>query len=162
MALALSFRNRQQLRAVELRFLRRVTRELLADFLQITEADLGFFLVAEPEMTRLNESFLHHAGSTDVITFDYASQGTADPQRVLHGEIFICVDEAVAQARRFRTSWQAEIVRYVVHGTLHLIGYDDRRVADRRRMKRTEDRLCADMAARFTLSRLARKPKLRA
>ena len=48
----------------------------------------------------------------------------------LHGEIFICVDEAVLQARKFRTSWQSEIVRYLVHGVLHLLGHDDSRPAN--------------------------------
>ena len=43
----------------------------------------------------------------------------------LHGELFICVDEAVFQAKQFGTSWQLEIVRYVVHGVLHLRGHDD-------------------------------------
>jgi rRNA maturation RNase YbeY len=128
-------------------------------------------------MTRLNETFLRHAGSTDVIAFDYAEDAVgqasspssrtrtgkmSDPRRPLHGEIFVCMDEAILQARRFRTSWQAEVVRYVVHGTLHLLGYDDQHAADRRRMKREEDRLCAVLAARFALSQLARKPRLRA
>ena len=162
MALALTFRNRQKRRGVELRSLRRLTRVLLADLLQVREADLGVFLVAAPEMTQLNETFLQHAGSTDVITFDYAEQETPQARQALHGEIFICVDEAVIQARRFRGSWQAEVVRYVVHGVLHLLGYDDVRAADRRRMKREEDRLCAELAARFALSRLAGKPRLRA
>ena len=52
-----------------------------------------------------------------------------DARRPLHGEIFICVDEAVWQARKFRTSWQSEIVRYLVHGVLHLLGHDDSRPA---------------------------------
>jgi probable rRNA maturation factor len=51
----------------------------------------------------------------------------------LHGEIFICPEVAATQAREFRTSWQEEIVRYCVHGLLHLRGYDDVRAADRRK-----------------------------
>src|SRR6266508_3623786 len=82
------------------------------ELLQIEQAELGICLVATPEMTRLNETFLRHAGSTDVIAFDYSGRAKASPSpigweragvRVLHGEIFICVDEAVLQARRFRT-----------------------------------------------------------
>ena len=43
------------------------------------------------------------------------------------GKSFVCLDEAVRQARRFHTTWQSELVRYVVHGVLHLLGYDDQR-----------------------------------
>ena len=82
--------------------------------------------------------------------------------RVLHGEIFICVDEAVVQARRFRASWQSELVRYVIHGVLHLRGFDDLHPAGRRKMKREEDRLLREIALRFALSKLARRPRLRA
>jgi len=67
---------------------------------------------------------LRHAGATDVIAFDYSIRASH-----LRGEIFICVDEALVQARRFRTTWQSESVRYVVHGVLHLLGFDDRRPA---------------------------------
>ncbi len=158
MALTLTLRNRQQTRAVDLRLWRRITRSLLQDLLRLTEADLGVFLVAAPEMTRLNETFLRHAGSTDVITFDYSD--TAGPP-TLHGEIFICLDEAIVQARRFRTSWPRELVRYVVHGVLHLRGFDDVNVTKRRRMKREENRLLRRLAARFPLSRLARAPRFR-
>ena len=49
------------------------------------------------------------------------------PVLLLHGEIFICVDEAIRQARRFGTIWQSEIVRYLIHGVLHLLGFDDSR-----------------------------------
>ena len=61
----------------------------------------------------------------------------------LHGEIFVCVDEAVLQARKFGTSWQSEIVRYIVHGVLHLLGFDDSSAGARRKMKREENRLVA-------------------
>jgi rRNA maturation RNase YbeY len=86
----------------------------------------------------------------------------------LHGEIFVCMDEAVAQARRFRTSWQSELVRYIVHGILHLRGFDDRRAAPRARMKREENRLVRELAARFDFAAIsqsrkpARRPILRA
>ena len=161
MGLVLTIRNRQKNRVVNTRLLRGVIRTLLVDCLQTTEADLGVFLVATADMTWLNETFLHHGGSTDVITFDYADPAPTNLQAALHGEIFVCVDEAVAQARRFRSLWQAEVVRYVVHGTLHLLGYDDQHVKERRQMKRMENKLCAGLAARFPLSRLAGNPRLR-
>ena len=71
------------------------------------------------------------------------------PALDLHGELFVCVDVAVAQARLFRVHWQSEVVRYIVHGILHLQGFDDRKPGPRRRMKRQEERLLKHLAGRF-------------
>ena len=166
MSLDLTLRNHQRRRPVATRQLRRICATLLADLLQIKNAELGVTLVAAPEMVRLNGQFLQHEGSTDVITFDYSEipeprPPTPDPRLKLHGELFICLDEAVLQARRCRTTWQAEIVRYIIHGALHLLGHDDHRAAARRKMKREENRLLRVLEIRFALSRLARKPRLR-
>ena len=115
------------------------------------EYELGVHLVNEQEMVHLNETFLRHQGCTDVITFDH--QDASDP-KVLHGEIFVCVDEALLQARRFRSSWQSEVVRYLVHGMLHLSGYDDRRRQARQKMKRAENGMLKELARRFELTQL--------
>lgn len=169
MSRQLTIRNRQRTRAIDLRLLRQVADGLFRELPQVETANLGLFLVAVPEMTRLNETFLLHAGSTDVITFDYSDCGNPSPApagrervgvRVLHGEIFLCVDEAIMQARRFRTTWQSELVRYLIHGVLHLLGYDDHHAVARRKMKCEEGRLLQLLSARFALSRLARKSTL--
>ena len=133
--------SRQHTRKVNQRLLKQITAALLADW-EVENAELGIYLIAAPEMTRLNEKFLRHRGSTDVITFDYGlgvpSSGGFPPDhsrrtnrlkpelQTLHGEIFICVEEAMLQARKFKTIWQSEIVRYLVHGVLHLLGFDDK------------------------------------
>jgi probable rRNA maturation factor len=166
----LSIRNRQRAVPVDARQLRRITLALLKERLGPGGFELGIRLVGATEMTRLNETFLRHAGSTDVITFDHTSPVAAlvkarsqpDGHRaftsaatILHGELFICLDEAVRQARRFRTTWQSELVRYVVHGVLHLTGCDDRRAADRRKMKREENRLLRKLGRSFDFAWLA-------
>jgi rRNA maturation RNase YbeY len=138
---------------VDLRLLRRVTQALLHDTQPNENSDLGIYLVAAPEMTRLNETFLRHKGSTDVITFNYAEPRD---QPCLNGEIFICLDEAASQARRFNTTWQSELVRYVVHGVLHLLGYDDRNSRARRRMKAAEDALVRRLARQFVFAALSK------
>jgi rRNA maturation RNase YbeY len=66
------------------------------------------------------------------------------------------MDEAQRQAIRFRTTWQSELVRYVIHGILHLIGYDDHQVARRQKMKCEENRFVKHFAARFDLSKLTK------
>lgn len=81
--------------------------------------------------------------------------------RFLHGEIFICVEEAVAQGVRFGSGWPSELVRYLIHGLLHLQGFDDLRPEARRRMKRAEGRLLKRAAAEFALPLLERRPDRR-
>ena len=102
MTVRLSFRNRQRTRPLDLAQLRRVVRDLLTTEFPTRRAELCFHLVAAPEMARVNQTFLQHAGSTDVITFNHAGTAPADS---FHGEVFICLDDAVAQAKQFRTTW---------------------------------------------------------
>jgi len=174
MTRALILSNRQRDCPVDLSFWRRILRGLLAECAEVEAFALGVHLVGAPEMTRLNQAFLQHRGVTDVITFDYTKPaGPGDlarrrsrptpPGRTragrpgpLQGEIFICLDEALRQAHRYRTTWQSELTRYAVHGVLHLLGYDDLRPLARRSMKRAEDRWLRALSRRFPLAKLAR------
>lgn len=163
----LSLRNRQRTRAVDLRLLRRITIAVLHENLWARDAgeaeryEIGIQLIPAAEMAELNQKYLHHHGSTDVITFDYSEPKPAPSGRCrLQGDIFICLDEAVAQARRFRTSWHSELVRYLIHGILHLSGHGDLDAGARRAMKHEENRLLRKMTHGFALSRLGRRPTL--
>lgn len=149
--MTICLRNRQRDCPINLRLLRRVLRFALERVFGISDCELCFHFVPASEMARVNEKFLNHIGPTDVITFSHSAN-----REKLHGEIFICPKVAAVQAREFRTSWQEEIVRYCVHGLLHLRGYDDVRAADRRKMKREEDRVVNDLTAQFAVARLRR------
>jgi probable rRNA maturation factor len=151
--------NRQRTRHINARHLRLITVSLFEE-LQIHEGELGINLVGAREMTLVNETFLKHAGSTDVITFDHVDGSPKNGSPALHGELFICVDEAILQARRFRTRWQSEVVRYVVHGVLHLLGHDDLRTDRRRKMKREENRLVRRLSRKFSLAQTSSRSKL--
>lgn len=164
----LLLRNRQRDRPVNLGLLRRTTCVLLADLLKLEHWQVCIHLVRGAEITQINEEYLRHEGPTDVITFDYGgsreSAGHFAPSKPvghrsssrehgnrcrIHGEIFICVEQAILQARRFRTTWQSELMRYVVHGSLHLVGFNDTTSVDRKRMKRKEDRLLRALSHRL-------------
>jgi probable rRNA maturation factor len=167
--MSVTIANRQHVRKINLRLLKKIAAALLTE-LEIQKAEIGICLVAAPEMIRLNETFLKHKGSTDVIAFDYGfgvppsggkfSKKSARANRLkpelqtLLGEIYICVDEAVLQARKFGTSWQSEVIRYLVHGVLHLLGFDDSSAGARRKMKREENRRLREITRRFPLSKL--------
>ena len=145
--------NRQKSRGLSLPLLRRIARHLLEESRARPKYELGVHLIGAFEMNELNETFLGHSGSTDVITFDH--QEAADDGN-LHGEIFISVDDAVAQAGRFGATWQSEIIRYLAHGILHLEGYNDTETAPRRAMKREENKLVKELSRRFDLDKLDR------
>ena len=159
--MTLHIANRQRTKKVNVRRLKQIVRALLAE-LEISEAELGIALVGAAEMARVNWQFLRHEGSTDVITFDHSDGRlpVAGRRLKIHGELFICVYEAVSQAKKFRTSWQSEVVRYIVHGVLHLLGHDDLTPALRRKMKRAENRLTRRLASRFSLAQLSRPAKI--
>ncbi len=149
--------NRQRSRKINTRLLKQMIGELFSE-LKISEAELGIILVGAREMARVNREFLQHEGSTDVITFDHRDEPLPTDQ--VHGELFICVDDAIKQAGEFKTTWQSEIVRYVVHGVLHLLGYDDLQPHLRRVMKREENRLVRRLEKRFSLAELSSAGKI--
>ena len=169
---SLAIANRQRTISLNTRLLRGITKTLLTELLKLEDFDLSIIIVRAPEMARINQTFLQHEGSTDVITFDYAdnvlpasrrqsgSNLPAGRRQHVHVEIFICIDDALTQAREFRTTWQSELTRYVIHGVLHLRGYDDIRAVDRRKMKREENRLLKEITRLFPLKELGRGPRL--
>ena len=126
--------NQQRDRSLDRSRILRLVEDVLAERGQT--ADVVIHWVSRKRSAELNQQFLQHEGPTDIITFDYGST----PDR-LQGELFICVAEAVRQAAEFRTDWNQELHRYVIHGLLHLRGFDDWEPALRRVMKREENRL---------------------
>lgn len=118
------------------------------------DGDVAIHLVGAREMTRLNQQFLQHEGSTDIITFDHGSA----PGRLV-GELFISIPDAVEQAASFRTTWEAELGRYIIHGLLHLAGEDDLAPAARRRMKRRETALLRRLSEHLPPGALQLRPR---
>lgn len=153
MSRVIAILNRQRKKRVNRARLTQIIHALL-DRRKLVEVQLGIVLVGGKEMACVNETFLRHKGSTDVITFDHGDQTTPGH---LHGELFICVNDAIAQAKEFKTTWQSEVVRYVVHGVLHLEGYDDLKPTARRKMKRVENQLVRTLAEDFAFARIGGK-----
>jgi probable rRNA maturation factor len=94
--------------------------------------DLSIVFVGTRRMRALNKKYLEHDYVTDVLSFDL---GTSQ------GEIIICPGMASANAKAHQTSTEEEIVLYVVHGILHLAGFDDKSPEGMRRMRSMEKEL---------------------
>jgi probable rRNA maturation factor len=105
-------------------------------------ADLGemtVILVSDKRVARIHRRFMNEAGPTDVITFQ-------------HGEIFVSAETAKRQARDFGTTLDHELRLYLVHGLLHLQGFDDKTTDAAAEMKRLQERIVAALPCpRLTL-----------
>lgn len=99
---------------------------------EIESMDINF--VSKNSIWEVNEKFLKHNYPTDIITFNYSGKNDS-----LDGEIFICPEVAVENAVTYKCSVDNEILRLIVHGFLHLLGYDDINEEDRKEMKTIED-----------------------
>lgn len=150
MSTLLRLKNNCRGARLDVNLLQRVFKAALELAAPKWEHDLQVTIVGDDEMTRLNETLVKHAGTTDVITLDYCPEPGED---LIAGELFLCLDEARRQAVAYGVPWQQELVRYGIHGILHLTGYDDVTAALRARMKREEDRLLREVEGRFALDR---------
>ncbi len=122
----------------------RVDRKLLAKVVRFTAAEQGITagqvelaVFGDKDMARLHKEYLGRRKLTDVICFDLA-QG--DPSQI-RASLALGGEVARKQARLNRTSINKELALYTVHGLLHVLGYDDAKATDARRMHRREDEL---------------------
>lgn len=97
--------------------------------------EINVLLVSDRRMAMLHQRFLNVAGPTDVITFQ-------------HGEVFIGAELAERQAKQFGTTMLHELQLYIIHGLLHLHGFDDKTHAAAKRIARTQERLLAQIVSR--------------
>ena len=95
---------------------------------------LNFIFCDDAFLLPINRSYLHHDTLTDIITFDYTDQ-----EGRVQGDIYISVERARENAKKFDVSAHNEIRRLIIHGVLHLCGYDDKDPADKRLMSEKED-----------------------
>ena len=98
-----------------------------------TLGDISIIFCSDNYILDVNLRYLHHDYFTDVITFDYC-----DGNR-LSGDLFISVDSVRENAVEFGTEFDDELHRVIVHGLLHLIGYDDHTLEDQKLMREKED-----------------------
>jgi probable rRNA maturation factor len=130
--------DRQSLLRVSARGLERLVRSaLIAE--GVEQAEIGVILVDDRRIAAVHRRWLGLAGPTDVITFDL-SAGTAGPPGagVLAGDIVVSTETARRMARAVGWTPRQELAYYIVHGVLHLTGYDDHTPADRRQMRARE------------------------
>jgi len=94
---------------------------------------LNFIFCSDSVLLSINQEFLKHDYYTDVITFDNV-QGD-----IISGEIFISVERVRENAGLYEVSFQDELDRIMIHGVLHLLGYQDKFIEHKKRMTEREE-----------------------
>ena len=106
-------------------------RQVLASE-QIASANISIAVVDDPAIHEINRQFLDHDEPTDVISF------VLEPPPHLEGEVIVSADTAAKQAEQLGWGAEDELLLYLIHGTLHLTGYDDLNPAAASQMRERE------------------------
>lgn len=108
----------------------------LANEFGIKDIFIEVNFVSSDTLLRINKKYLHHNYRTDIITFDYSNE-----RNILDGEILISLEDAWKNSKSYKVSFDNEVMRLVIHGILHLLGFDDITNYKRKKMKALEDKL---------------------
>ena len=95
--------------------------------------DINIIFCSDNYILDVNMKYLQHDYFTDIINFDYCEG------KVLSGDLFISVDSVRENSIEFGTDFEEELHRVIVHGVLHLIGYDDHTEEDKKVMRQKEN-----------------------
>ena len=95
---------------------------------------LNYVFCSDEYLKKLNKQYLKHKTLTDILTFNYSN----DPNSI-QGEIYISVERVKENATKFEQSFDKELHRVMIHGVLHLLGYNDKSAPDRALMREKEE-----------------------
>ena len=98
-----------------------------------TIGEINYIFCDDTYLHKLNLDFLQHDTLTDIISFD-STLG-----KLIGGDIFISVERVVENAKDYKVSFTDELHRVMIHGVLHYMGFKDKSIVDKKRMRKEED-----------------------
>jgi rRNA maturation RNase YbeY len=96
-------------------------------------SDLNIILCDDEYLLKINKKYLKHNYYTDIVTFDYTEQ------KIINGEIYISVERVRENAKLEKERFLEELKRVIFHGVLHLTGYKDKTLKEKRMMRNKEN-----------------------
>ena len=111
-------------------------KKVITNFLKIEGFEIKkieYNFVSKDRILNLNTKYLKHKTETDIITFDYSKS------KKIQAEMYLCFSVIERNAKENIQSIENEIVRVIIHGLLHCIGYNDKNNVDRELMRKKED-----------------------
>ncbi|MCX7661846.1 MAG: rRNA maturation RNase YbeY [Candidatus Omnitrophica bacterium] len=115
--------------------LRKLTNEILKGELRNIKGEINLVFVNDNQIRKINSYFLKKNVPTDVLSFNESSD-----KKNFFGEVIISTQRAKINAKRYKTNPIYEVYLYIIHGILHLLGYKDRKIEERKRMnKKTKE-----------------------
>lgn len=98
------------------------------------EGNISVIFTGKHDLLKMNNSFLSHNFHTDIITFNY------NQETLISGDLFIGIEQVAENAIEFKTTTKLELLRVIVHGVFHLIGYNDSTDKEKAEMRKREDK----------------------
>ncbi len=142
--------NRQPTQKLPLPRLRSVLLTILKE-LAIPDSDLDVTFVDDPTIRRYNRKFRGKDRATDVLSFPLWEPSEAKRNGIFLGDILISTPTAKRQARERGEEWLGEVVFLLIHGTLHLLGYDhEKTLKEAKIMRGLEKKLMKKLKSRFS------------
>ena len=96
-------------------------------------SEINYIFCTDKYLLKLNTAFLNHATLTDIITFDNSNKG------IIEADIYISIERVSENADKFKVHFEEELHRVIIHGVLHLLGYKDKKPAEKARMRKKEE-----------------------
>jgi probable rRNA maturation factor len=143
MSASIAVSNLNKKHRINERFVGEIARGILK-IIKKQDAELEIIFLSDTAIKPINKKYKDSSYATDVLSFDLDSCG----------QILISSDMALKNSRAFDTPFEKELVLYVIHGILHLFGYDDEKPKDRSRMLRKQDSIMETLCAKISLSKV--------
>lgn len=116
--------------------IRKWISEVISDK-KFSTGTINYIFCSDEYLLGINKQYLDHDTYTDIITFDYTTG------KVISGDIFISIDRVKENAGLFKTTFEKELYRVIIHGILHLTGQKDKTDSQQKEMRTQEDRYLA-------------------
>lgn len=119
-------------------FIKKIVREILIKEGKNTKSEVNIIFTNNLKMAKLNKEYLGRSYPTDVLAFGMQEGFPLRGNPYFLGDIVISAQTAITRARELKTNPQTEVILYVIHGLLHLLGYDDKTLRNKKIIRQKE------------------------